>query len=237
MQVEDVTLVCQHLDCKEESHSGSDGARVTYRVSLTAGRAAEQERHLTVGYCLTTQIIVDDQSVLAVVSEPLCDGRSCVIYDQHILRKSKGRLIRYWMQWRAGLGDSRQQTVLRDVGAILVRSPVSRTGQMLAPGGRRVSRQVCRKLFGGFFGDVLGGSLGGLQGDSRGGFVGDSLGRSLSQGVGDFSYGKFVDGPTCCRSANGPKPGHGTDFDHTYPIANRLAKATRLKTNGFTTYL
>jgi len=43
-------------------------------VGLTSGRATEQERHLTVGNSLLGQIIVDDESVAAVVTEPFTDG-------------------------------------------------------------------------------------------------------------------------------------------------------------------
>jgi hypothetical protein len=39
-------------------------------VGLTPGRTAEQKRHLTVGNGLFGQIVVDDDSVLAVVTEP-----------------------------------------------------------------------------------------------------------------------------------------------------------------------
>lgn len=43
-------------------------------VSLTSGGTTEQQRHLTVGNSLLRQIVVDDQGVLAVVTEPLTDG-------------------------------------------------------------------------------------------------------------------------------------------------------------------
>jgi hypothetical protein len=39
-------------------------------VSLTSGRTTQKERHLTVGDGLLGQIVVDDQGVLAVVTEP-----------------------------------------------------------------------------------------------------------------------------------------------------------------------
>jgi len=42
-------------------------------VSLTSGRTTEKERHLTIGYRLLRQIIVDDHSVFAIVTEPFSD--------------------------------------------------------------------------------------------------------------------------------------------------------------------
>jgi hypothetical protein len=42
-------------------------------VGLASGRATEKERHLTVGHGLLGQIIVDDERVLSVVTEPLTD--------------------------------------------------------------------------------------------------------------------------------------------------------------------
>jgi hypothetical protein len=43
-------------------------------VSLTTGGTAEQQRHLTVGNGLLGQIVVDDDGVTAVVTEPLTHG-------------------------------------------------------------------------------------------------------------------------------------------------------------------
>jgi hypothetical protein len=43
-------------------------------VSLTSGGTTEQKRHLTVGNGLLGQIVVDDQGVAAVVTEPLTNG-------------------------------------------------------------------------------------------------------------------------------------------------------------------
>jgi hypothetical protein len=43
-------------------------------VSLTTGGTTEKERHLTVSHSLLGQIIVDDEGVLAVVTEPLSHG-------------------------------------------------------------------------------------------------------------------------------------------------------------------
>jgi hypothetical protein len=40
-------------------------------VSLTSRRTTEEKRHLTVSDGLLGQVIVDDDSVLAVVTEPL----------------------------------------------------------------------------------------------------------------------------------------------------------------------
>lgn len=39
-------------------------------VGLTSRRTTEEERHLTVGNGLLGQIIVDDDSVLSIVTEP-----------------------------------------------------------------------------------------------------------------------------------------------------------------------
>lgn len=44
------------------------------RVSLTAWGTTEQQRHLTVGNGLLGEVIVDNKSVLAVVTEPLAHG-------------------------------------------------------------------------------------------------------------------------------------------------------------------
>lgn len=46
------------------------------RVGLTTGRTTQQQRHLTVGDGLLGQIVVDDQGVLAVVTEELSHGAS-----------------------------------------------------------------------------------------------------------------------------------------------------------------
>lgn len=47
-------------------------------VGLSAGGSSEQEGHLSVGNSLLGQIVVDDQGVLAAVSEVLTDGASGV---------------------------------------------------------------------------------------------------------------------------------------------------------------
>jgi hypothetical protein len=40
-------------------------------VGLTSRRTTEKERHLTVSHGLLGQIVVDDQGVLSIISEPL----------------------------------------------------------------------------------------------------------------------------------------------------------------------
>ena len=45
-------------------------------VSLSSWRSSKQERHLSVGNGLLGQIVVDDQGVLSVVSEPFTHGTS-----------------------------------------------------------------------------------------------------------------------------------------------------------------
>mmetsp|Transcript_8630 Transcript_8630/g.10112 ORF Transcript_8630/g.10112 Transcript_8630/m.10112 type:complete len:544 (-) Transcript_8630:157-1788(-) len=47
-------------------------------VGLTTGGSSEEERHLTVGNSLLGQIVVDDEGVLAVVTEELADGTAGV---------------------------------------------------------------------------------------------------------------------------------------------------------------
>ena len=47
-------------------------------VSLTTGWSSEEEGHLSVGNSLLGEIVVDDEGVLAVVSEVLTDGASGV---------------------------------------------------------------------------------------------------------------------------------------------------------------
>jgi hypothetical protein len=44
------------------------------RIGLTTWRATEQERHLTIRYRLLTEIIVEDDSMAASVTEILADG-------------------------------------------------------------------------------------------------------------------------------------------------------------------
>lgn len=43
-------------------------------VGLTTWWTSEQERHLSVGHSLLSQIIVNDDGVLSVVSEPFAKG-------------------------------------------------------------------------------------------------------------------------------------------------------------------
>jgi len=47
-------------------------------VGLTTGGSSQEEGHLSVGDGLLRQIVIDDQGVLAVVSEVLTDGTSRV---------------------------------------------------------------------------------------------------------------------------------------------------------------
>lgn len=47
-------------------------------VGLSAGGSSQQEGHLSVGNSLLGQIIVDDEAMLAVVSEVLTDGAAGV---------------------------------------------------------------------------------------------------------------------------------------------------------------
>jgi hypothetical protein len=47
-------------------------------VSLTTGGTSEEEGHLSVGDGLLGEIVVDDQGMLAVVSEVLTDGAARV---------------------------------------------------------------------------------------------------------------------------------------------------------------
>jgi hypothetical protein len=43
-------------------------------VGFTSGRTTEKQRHLTVGNGLLGQIVVDDDGVLSVVTEPFSHG-------------------------------------------------------------------------------------------------------------------------------------------------------------------
>jgi hypothetical protein len=43
-------------------------------VSLTTWRTSEKKGHLTVGYCLLGEIVVDDKAVHAVVSKVFTNG-------------------------------------------------------------------------------------------------------------------------------------------------------------------
>jgi hypothetical protein len=47
-------------------------------VGLTTGGSSEEERHLSVGNGLLREIVIDNQGVLAVVSEVLTDGAAGV---------------------------------------------------------------------------------------------------------------------------------------------------------------
>ena len=47
-------------------------------VGLTTGGSSEEERHLSVGDGLLGEIVIDNQGVLAVVSEVLTDGAAGV---------------------------------------------------------------------------------------------------------------------------------------------------------------
>mmetsp|Transcript_17526 Transcript_17526/g.50909 ORF Transcript_17526/g.50909 Transcript_17526/m.50909 type:complete len:599 (-) Transcript_17526:209-2005(-) len=60
------------------------------RVGLTAGGAAQQQRHLAVGHSLLGQVVVDDEGVHAVVAEELADGAPGVGRDE----LQRGRLGR-----------------------------------------------------------------------------------------------------------------------------------------------
>ena len=47
-------------------------------VSFSARRSSQKQRHLPIGNCLLGKVVVDDESVLAVVAEELCDGTAGV---------------------------------------------------------------------------------------------------------------------------------------------------------------
>lgn len=66
------TVGLVHLRCAFKK-TGVEVEHIT-GVSLTTGGSSEEERHLTVGYGLLGQIVVDDEGVLGVVSEELTDG-------------------------------------------------------------------------------------------------------------------------------------------------------------------
>ena len=70
------TVVLVHLSCalKETRVKIED---ITW-VSLTTGRSSEEEGHLTVSDSLLGEIVVDDESVLSVITEVLTDGASRV---------------------------------------------------------------------------------------------------------------------------------------------------------------
>ena len=65
-----MTLV--HLGCSLKQ-TGMKIEHITW-VSLTTGWSSQQEGHLTVSNSLLREIVVDDQSMLAVVTEVLTDG-------------------------------------------------------------------------------------------------------------------------------------------------------------------
>ena len=62
-------------------------------VSLTTWRMTEKKRHLAVGHSLLGQIVIDDEGVLAVVTEPLahCASREwSEVLERGGLRSSSG---------------------------------------------------------------------------------------------------------------------------------------------------
>lgn len=65
-----------HLGCALEE-TGMEIEDVS-RVGLSAGGSSEQQGHLSVRDGLLGQIVIDDQAVLAVVSEVLTDGAAGV---------------------------------------------------------------------------------------------------------------------------------------------------------------
>jgi len=70
------SVVLVHLGCTLEE-TRMEVEDITW-VSLTTGWSSEEERHLSVGNSLLGEIVVDDEGVLAVVSEVLTDGASGV---------------------------------------------------------------------------------------------------------------------------------------------------------------
>ena len=65
-----------HLGCTLEK-TRMEIEDITW-VSLTTGRSSEEEGHLTVSDSLLGEIVVDDESVLSVITEVLTDGASRV---------------------------------------------------------------------------------------------------------------------------------------------------------------
>ena len=64
------------------------------RTGINTGRPAQQETHLAVGDSLLGQIIVDDQSVLAIVTEPegkcvRCENVNSKSSDMKVYRSRK----------------------------------------------------------------------------------------------------------------------------------------------------
>ena len=59
-------------------------------VGLTTGGTTEEKRHLTVGNGLLGQIVVDDERVLSIITEPLPDGRVKQVSQGTVL-KAKAR--------------------------------------------------------------------------------------------------------------------------------------------------
>ena len=65
-----------HLSCALKK-TGVQVEHITW-VGLSAGWASKKERHLSVGDGLLGEIVVDDEAVLAVVSEVLTNGTAGV---------------------------------------------------------------------------------------------------------------------------------------------------------------
>jgi len=91
------------------------------RVGLTTGRTTEKEGHLTVGNGLLGQIIVDDESVLAVITEPL--SHSTTGEGSEVLERSS-----------LGGGGSNDDGVLHGIVLLKGLDELSDSGTLLANG-------------------------------------------------------------------------------------------------------
>ena len=113
------TVVLVHLGCalKQTRMEIED---IT-GVSLTTGRSSEKEGHLTVGDGLFGEIVIDDESVLGVVTEELTDGASRV----------RGQELE-----RSGIrcGGSNHDGVLHAVSMLKEAANVGHGGSLLADG-------------------------------------------------------------------------------------------------------
>ena len=112
-------VVLVHLGCAlEETRVKVE--HIT-RVSLTTGRSSEEEGHLTVGDGLFGKIVIDDESVLGVVTEVLSNGASGV-GSQELKRGSVGG------------GGSDDDGVLHAVSLLEQTGDVGDGGSLLADG-------------------------------------------------------------------------------------------------------
>jgi hypothetical protein len=84
-----------------------------FQTGISTGRAAEKQTHLTVGNGLLGQVVVDDKSVLAVVTEPLSHGASSEWRDVPLIAISVCLAVhRHMAYWRGAASEAVAATMM-----------------------------------------------------------------------------------------------------------------------------